>query len=60
MRPAIELTYLGGFNDYNAVSLIPQLIIQVADNTSLKLGGIIGLTSDGNQAGVTSELAVSF
>jgi hypothetical protein len=26
----------------------------------LKLGGIIGLTSDGNQAGVTSELAVSF
>lgn len=60
VRPAIELTYLGGFNDYNAVSLIPQLIIQVADNTSLKLGGIIGLTSDGNQAGVTSELAVSF
>ena len=41
-----------------------QLINSVAlgsrNRPSLKLGGIIGLTSDGNQAGVTSELAVSF
>lgn len=60
VRPALELTYLGGFNDYNAVSLMPELIIQVTENASLKLGGIIGLTSDGNQGGVTSELSFSF
>jgi len=60
VRPALELTYLGGFNDYNSVSLMPELIIQVADNASLKLGGILGLTSDGNQRGVTGQLSVSF
>lgn len=60
VRPALELTYLGGFNDYNAVSLMPELIIQVTENASLKLGGILGLTSDGNQGGVTSELSISF
>ncbi|HHX35240.1 MAG TPA: hypothetical protein GX719_08230 [Gammaproteobacteria bacterium] len=60
VRPALELTYLGGFNDYNAVSLMPELIIQMADNASLKLGGILGLTSDGNQGGVTGQLSISF
>lgn len=60
IRPALELTYLGGFNDFNAVSLIPELIIQVADNASLKVGGILGLTSDGNQSGVTGQLSFSF
>lgn len=59
VRPAIELTYLGGFNDYNSVSLIPELIIQLVDNVSLKLGGILGLTNDGNQGGVTGGLSVS-
>ncbi len=60
VRPALELTYLGGFNDHNAVTLMPELIIQLAENASLKVGGILGLTSDGNQRGVTSQLSVSF
>lgn len=60
VRPVLELTYLGGFNDYNSVSLMPELIIQFADNASLKLGGILGLTDHGNQHGVTGELSVSF
>lgn len=59
VRPAIELTYLGGFNDYNLVSLMPELIIQLVENVSLKLGGILGLTSDGNQGGVMGGLSVS-
>lgn len=60
VRPVLELTYLGGFNDYNSVSLMPELIIQVAESASLKLGGIVGLTHHGNQHGFTGELSVSF
>lgn len=60
MQPVLELTYLGGFNDYNAVSLMPELIIQIAEATTLKAGGILGLTSDGNQGGVTCELSIGF
>lgn len=60
VRPAVELAYLGGFNDYNSLSLTPQLIIQVAESASLKLGGIVGLTNHGNQSGLTSELSFSF
>ena len=60
VRPVLELTYLGGFNDYNSVSLMPELIIQVAETASLKVGGIVGLTNHGNQHGFTSELSFSF
>ncbi|MDY0212536.1 MAG: hypothetical protein RBR06_05985 [Desulfuromonadaceae bacterium] len=60
VRPVLELTYLGGFHDYNAVYLMPELIIHVAKNVSFKPGGILGLTSDGNQGGVTGELSISF
>lgn len=58
--PVLELTYLGGFHDYNAVALMPELIIQVTEAVSLKPGGIIGLTSDGSQGGVTGELSINF
>ncbi|HKM36762.1 MAG TPA: hypothetical protein VJY83_03875 [Thiopseudomonas sp.] len=60
VRPALELTYLGGFNDYNSVSLMPELIIQVAESASVKLGGILGLTNHGNQRGFIGELSISF
>lgn len=60
VRPTLELSYLGGFNDYNALSLMPGLIVQVAETASLKFGGILGLTSDGNQRGVIGQLSVSF
>lgn len=60
VRPVLELTYLGGFHDYNAVALMPELIVQVTEAISFKPGGIIGLTSDGNQAGITGELALNF
>lgn len=60
MQPVLELSYLGGFDDYNSVSLMPELIFPVAETVSVKLGGILGLTNDGNQGGVMGEVSVTF
>lgn len=59
-QPVIEVTYLGDFSDYNALSLVPELIFPFTDSVSLKLGGIIGLTDDGNQSGAVGSLSLSF
>ncbi len=57
--PVVELTYLGDF-DYNWISLEPELIIPLGDRASAKLGGMFGLTSDGNQAGGLASFAIEF
>ncbi|RLA17103.1 MAG: hypothetical protein DRQ56_09705, partial [Gammaproteobacteria bacterium] len=60
MQPVLELTYLGEFSNYNALALMPELIFPFGKSASFKLGGIIGLTNDGNQGGVVGELSIGF
>lgn len=57
--PVLEVTYLGDF-DYNALALEPEVIIPFTENVSLKVGGIISLSNDGNQGGGAASLAIGF
>ncbi|MGB0258066.1 MAG: hypothetical protein ACPGES_05385 [Coraliomargarita sp.] len=57
--PVVELTYLGDF-DYNWISLEPEVIIPFNERASAKVGGMFGLTSDGNQAGGQASLVINF
>lgn len=50
--PALELTFLGD-SDYTDLQLQRQVIIPFNDNVSVKLGGYVGLASDGH--GVASQ-----
>jgi len=59
-QPIIEVTYLGNFSGYNDLAFMPELIFVLGESVSLKLGGIIGLGSDGNQSGAVSSLSLSF
>jgi hypothetical protein len=57
--PVLELTYLGDF-DYNAIAIHPEVIIPFNENVSIKLGGTVGLSNDGNQGGGAASLAIGF
>ena len=57
--PVLELTFLGD-SDYSDLQLQPQVIIPFNDNVSVKLGGYIGLLSDGSDGGGTAILAIGF
>lgn len=58
--PVLELTYLGGFGDYDELLLKPEVIVPVCDNASIKLGGIISLSDDGNQGGFAGSFSFGF
>lgn len=60
IQPMLELTYLGDFGNYHDISLIPEVVIPFSHSVSLKFGGILGLTNDGNQAGAIGSLAIGF
>lgn len=60
VQPVFEITYLGDFGNYNAIAMVPQLIFPLGKSLSLKLGGILGLTDDGNQSGAVGSLSYSF
>jgi len=55
----LELSFLGD-SDYSDLQLQPQVIIPFNDNVSIKLGGYVGLLSDGSDGGGTAILAVGF
>ncbi len=57
--PVLELTFLGD-SDYSDLQLQPQVIIPFNDNVSVKLGGYVGLLSDGSDGGGTAILAIGF
>ncbi len=57
--PVLELTFLGD-SDYSDLKLQPQVIIPFNDNFSVKLGGYVGLTSDGSDNGGAASLAIGF
>jgi hypothetical protein len=58
--PVLELTYLGEFGGYDAVALHPEIIIPFNENASIKLGGVVSLSDDGNQGGGAVSLAIGF
>ncbi len=58
--PVVELTYLGEFGDYDELLLRPEVIIPVNEDASLKLGGIVSLSDDGNQGGFAGSFSFSF
>ena len=57
--PVLELTFLGD-SDYSDLQLQPQVIIPFNDNVSIKLGGYVGLASDGSEGGGAASLAIGF
>lgn len=57
--PVLELTFLGD-SDYSDLQLQPQVIIPFNDNISVKLGGYVGLLSDGSDGGGAASLAIGF
>ena len=57
--PVLELSFLGD-SDYSDLQLQPQVIIPFNDNVSIKLGGYVGLLSDGSDGGGTAILAIGF
>lgn len=57
--PVLELSFLGD-SDYSDLQLQPQVIIPFNDNVSVKLGGYVGLLSDGSDGGGTAILAIGF
>jgi hypothetical protein len=57
--PVLELTFLGD-SDYTDLQLQPQVIIPFNDNVSIKLGGYVGLASDGSENGGVASLAIGF
>ena len=57
--PVLELNFLGD-SDYSDLQLKPQVIIPFNDNVSIKLGGYVGLLSDGSDGGGTAILAIGF
>lgn len=59
-QPVIEASYLGDFNDYNELALVPELVFLLDKSVSLKLGAIIGVTDDGNDAGAVGSLSINF
>jgi len=58
--PVLELTYLGNFGDYNAPTLMPELIYAFNSNWEAKAGVPIGLGGDGNQFGASAQLTYRF
>ncbi len=58
--PALELTYLGDYYDFNELLLRPEVIVPFNKSASLKLGGILSLSDDGNQGGFAGSLAYGF
>lgn len=58
--PVVELTYLGDFGHYNEILLHPEVIVPFNDHVSIKIGGIISLSADGNQGGAAASLSVGF
>lgn len=58
--PVLELTYLGGFGDYDELLLKPEVIVPFCDNASIKLGGILSLSNDGNQGGFAGSVSYGF
>jgi len=55
--PALELTYLGEFGEFDELLFRPEVIFPLGKSTALKLGAILSLTDDGNQGGFTATLA---
>jgi len=49
--PTLELVYNTDFGSYNAVTVVPEVIIPVCRNFEFKLAGVFGLTTDGEQFG---------
>ncbi|HHH13077.1 MAG TPA: hypothetical protein ENJ98_02475 [Thiolapillus brandeum] len=60
VHPAVELTYLGDFSDFNQLTLLPELLWSVGDHVDLKAGATIGLGGTGSQYGGQAEIAVHF
>ena len=60
MVPVLELTYLGDFGDFDELLLKPEAIIPFSESASLKLGGLISLSNEGNQGGFASSFSYSF
>lgn len=58
--PVLELTYLGDFYDFNELLLKPQVIIPFNESASLKLGGMLSLSAEGNQGGFAGGFSYSF
>ena len=56
----LELTYLGEFSEYNAVTLIPEMVIPLTPNLEFKAALPIGLTGDGDQLGGTTQFGYRF
>jgi hypothetical protein len=58
--PVLEMTYLGDFGSFSETLLKPELIIPFNEHASMKLGGIISLSNDGNQGGFAGSLSYGF
>jgi hypothetical protein len=61
--PVLELTYLGdlgNFSDFSELLLKPEAIFPFNESASLKLGGLLSLSGDGNQGGFAGSFSYSF
>jgi hypothetical protein len=58
--PVLELTSLGEFGGFDELLLKPEVIIPFNKSASLKLGGILSLSDDGNQGGFASSFSYGF
>jgi hypothetical protein len=58
--PVLELTYLGDFGDFDELLLKPEVIIPFNESASLKFGGLLSLSDEGNQGGFAGSLSFSF
>jgi hypothetical protein len=58
--PAVELLYRGIETDYVELSLVPELILAASASVDVKVGGLVGLTNDGEQWGARLQLSGRF
>lgn len=58
--PGLELKYRGDFEQYNSVSLMPQMIFPVASFLEMKMGVPFRLTHQGERVGARLQLTARF
>jgi len=60
LHPAAELEYRGDLNGYNAVWVVPEVLIPISSSFEMRIGVPLRMTQDGERFGVNLHLTARF
>ena len=58
--PVLELVYVGDFDKYNPIHVVPEVIWAINNHFELKAAVPIGITNDGDRLGFRVQATVRF